>query len=157
MKPSFLVLILASLSACDGPPTTCGPFNAEFSMSCAAADRDLGLAHAIIVGRGLATDPEFNTAINGSIVQVQDALNWNVTEPDGTVIGPVCGEAFEHDGIFYMTLNRRGLALAHEMLHLIELHRGVWNTETHPAWDTKGFWKADNDFTATYQPWGPEL
>lgn len=141
-----------SLAACGGPPTVCGPFNAAFSINCPVATNDLALAQSMIVADGLATQDELDTLVPETDFYVSSDLNWAVGD-----VSPVEG-MFQVIGVEFpqpeITLNRRGPALLHELLHGLQWLRKQDYT-SHEGWDTDGRYAADDAFGSAYQPYGP--
>jgi len=129
------------------PASPFGEIDFEFEVPCGliyemvedALIADFPLEHNLDVWRGIKVRVEATDWLPGFRGDTEAYSGW--TSMDGSI-----------------RMSRDMQALAHEMMHVADIHWLKWNTGDHPDWETNGYYAADKRFntmtwTTAYTEW----
>lgn len=160
------VVVLAAAIACAGPPseadleravefaadagmTVCrspcvGEVTSDVPINCRTFAENVMLARKILDEAGIVPRDEFCTSFYEYSVHVRDVESWDN--------GQTLSEAKVPIG--HIDLSRRGIHLAHELLHFWDARHLVFNGD-HVGWKENGYQAADFRFREECQKLAP--
>jgi hypothetical protein len=115
----------------------CVEFTSEVPLNMALADFFVSEAKRLFDGR--FGEGEFCATLQKTVVHVRADSEWECL-PNSMCAG------FTNPS-HQIELNRRGVGLLHEAIHVYELRRVMWfETHSHEFWDIKGYYALENEF-----------